>query len=177
MLATSCNELFNILNCICKQFNDIPKVETVLYQQVKQEGVATLRISNVHEDIISPTVRSIQTTYVDAPSSSELSSMKSDEKLGEAPAPVVDEIQEIKNDIQFIITDITCMAEKQLEELQPYTFYLGITFEDLLFDLKRLIFINQIEDELAEKDEYERRYGDSGVDETMTDEELVETIN
>ena len=65
------------------------------------------------------------------------------------PSSNLDEIQEIRNNIEFIIQEITCLAETQLDKLKPYTHYLALTFKDLLFDLKREIYVNQLEGQLV----------------------------
>ena len=60
---------------------------------------------------------------------------------------------------------MTEIAEKQVEELKAYTQYLGVTFEDILFDLKRHIYLNQLEVQYSESD-----VGAGSYDEEVSDE-------
>ena len=54
----------------------------------------------------------------------------------------MDEIQDLKYNIEFVIQEMLDIAEQQLEKLKVYNEYLGLTLEDVLFDLKRTMFLN-----------------------------------
>ena len=56
----------------------------------------------------------------------------------------VDEIQEVKNNIEFVIQEMTDIAELQIDNLKAFNQYLGLTLDDILFDLKRSIYLTQI---------------------------------
>ena len=58
------------------------------------------------------------------------------------PVKSIDEIQEVKNDIEFVIQEITDITEQQIEKLKVYNNYLGLTLNDILFDLRKTIFID-----------------------------------
>ena len=54
----------------------------------------------------------------------------------------IDELQEIKNNIEFVIQEVTDIAEQQIEKLKVYNTFLGLSLDDILFDLKKAIFLD-----------------------------------
>ena len=52
------------------------------------------------------------------------------------------------------MTDVIEQANAQLVDLKPFVKFIGYKFEDMLFDLKALLFMNQMDTKL-QKDENE----------------------
>ena len=50
----------------------------------------------------------------------------------------------MKNNIEFVIQEMTDFAEMQIDKLKAYNSYLGLTLDDILFDLKRSIYMTQL---------------------------------
>ena len=65
----------------------------------------------------------------------------------------IDELQELKYNIEFVIQEMVDAAEQQIEKLKEYNDYLGISLEDILFDLKRTIFLNQPDQQYESQEE------------------------
>ena len=59
----------------------------------------------------------------------------------------------MKYNIEFVIQEMVDVAEQQIEKLKEYNDYLGISLDDILFDLKRTIFLNQLDQQYESQEE------------------------
>ena len=53
-----------------------------------------------------------------------------------------DQVYTLRRQVEFIMTDIIEKANAQMLKLKPYVKFIGYKFEDMLFDLKSLLFQN-----------------------------------
>ena len=60
----------------------------------------------------------------------------------------------LRENIEFVIAEMQDIAEKQITILKTYTEYLGLTFDDILFDLKRFIYLNNLDAMYESNDEF-----------------------
>ena len=58
--------------------------------------------------------------------------------------------------IEYLMTDVVEQVNSKLVDLRPYVKYLGYDFDDILFDLRSLIFQQATEVQVrAEEDEFQ----------------------
>ena len=77
------------------------------------------------------------------------------------------------------MTDVIEQANAQLVDLKPFVKFIGYKFEDMLFDLKALLFMNQMDTKLQnDEEEFQAllHLGGEG-NELMKDEQLIVLID
>ena len=66
------------------------------------------------------------------------------------------------------------VAETQIEKLKEYNDYLGMTLDGILFDLKRTIFLNQLDQQYESQEELAAQDNEEW---NCTSAELIENID
>ena len=83
----------------------------------------------------------------------------------------------LRKQIEFITSDIITRANNQLILMKPYLKFVGYKFDDMIFDLRSLIFQNQMDQKMQnEEDDFNAMLNFENPD-TMQDDYLIMMIN
>ena len=75
------------------------------------------------------------------------------------------------------MTDIIEKANKQILKLKPYVKYIGYNFDDIIFDLRSLLFQNQMDIKIKTDDDDITNLIDFNADIEVQNDRLRELVN
>ena len=156
MLEKSFFGLFKMLNESCLQFHRVKRIEHTLYKRVHFAYFSQypyLRVSPASDEKDAQAMYDVRGMPLDTSghSYSFLSFVQ-----GRANSKY-DEILKLREAIEFVITDHLELVEAQVVTLKNYIVYCGLTFEDMIFELKRSIFEKNLQSHYTEEEEEEER--------------------
>ena len=120
------------------------KIEPLLYKQMKFRKSKYLEVSPASLE------KDAQVMY----DARGLPVMSDDNSAGSFSFPVTPEEQfkikfdaifQVRDRVEFVVKDHLEMAEEQVIKLKHYIRYCGLTFEEILFELRRQIFENNMD--------------------------------
>lgn len=87
-----------------------------------------------------------------------------------------DRVYVLRRQIELVVTDIVEQVNAQLVALRPYVKFVGYKFADVIFDLRSLLFQNQMDKKMQTEEEDFNAMLSFDAQETIRDDQLLKLI-
>ena len=143
---------FKWVNHFCAQFNSVKRIEAILYKRIKfTKADKFLNVSPASKEKDAQVMydeRGLPSVSEDAAAETPTMSYPATPK--QMLESDYDEIFRTRERVEFVIKDQMETVEEQVIKLKHFIRYFGLSYDDVIFELKRMIFENNLDTQFSD---------------------------